>query len=196
MYQQAFEDVYLGRILRGGERGGFYSTKKLGAYGADLGAVVCFFDPPWCRVTPKLSAANQASLLNIAAFNLRALGRPKEALEPMRPGLEMLIEREDWKSAAASVNNLSTLKLTLGEVTEAQRAAEQSVTFADRCKDQVYQMAFRTTHGDALHQSGREDTARDRYVEAEIIQRENQPECPRLCSLWGFRYCELLLSGS
>ena len=56
------------------------------------------------------------------------------------------------------------------------------------------QLVSRTTLGEALHQSGRDEAARDRYVEAETMQAEHQPEYPRLYSLRGFRYCDLLLS--
>ena len=57
---------------------------KLGAFGSDLGAVACFFETPWSRVSPALTEAAQAWLLNEAAIRLRALGRLTEALEPMR----------------------------------------------------------------------------------------------------------------
>ncbi len=46
------------------ESDGFYSTNKLGAIGADLAAVAAFFDEPWSRVSPNLSEADQAWLLN------------------------------------------------------------------------------------------------------------------------------------
>ena len=39
------------RIQRRNE---YYSSKKLGAFGSDLGAVACFFEPPWSRVSPAL----------------------------------------------------------------------------------------------------------------------------------------------
>ena len=118
----------------------FYSTKKLGAFGSDLGAVACFFETPWSRVSPALTEADQAWLLNEAAFRLRALGRLTEALEPMRAGLEMRIKQEDWKSAAISASNLSELELTLGEVAGAVGDAEQSVTYADRSGDAFQRM--------------------------------------------------------
>ena len=86
LQQEACDKVYFARILRGQEA---YSTKKLGAFGSDLGAVACFFETPWSRVSPALTEADQAWLLNEAAFRLRALGRLTEALEPMRAGLEM-----------------------------------------------------------------------------------------------------------
>jgi hypothetical protein len=79
-----------------------------------LGAVACFFETPWSRISPVLTEGDQAWLLNEAAFSLRALGRLAEALEPMRAGMEMHIKQENWESAAASASNLSELELALG----------------------------------------------------------------------------------
>ena len=47
------------------------ASSKLGAIGADLGAVAAFFDEPWRRLAPNLSAPDQAWLLSLAAFRLR-----------------------------------------------------------------------------------------------------------------------------
>jgi hypothetical protein len=52
MQQKACDEVYISRILRGTGSDGFYSTNKLAAYGADLGAVACFFDPPGAAPRP------------------------------------------------------------------------------------------------------------------------------------------------
>ena len=52
---------------------------------------------------------------------------------------------------------------------------------------------FRTTLADALHQSGKRDAAQQWFVEAEAMQQERRPEYQFLCSLQGFRYCDLLL---
>ncbi len=194
LHEQACVDVYFDRILRGGGSDGFYSTKKLGAIGADLGAVACFFDRPWRRLSENLSAADQAWLLNEAAYSLRALGRLTEAKEPMQAGLEMCIEQEDWKQAAIRAGNLSELELTLGEVSAAMADAGQSVTFADRTKDAFLRIVMRTTHADAMLQAGRIEEARGLFGEAETMQAEQQPEYPRLYSLRGFQYCDLLLS--
>jgi tetratricopeptide (TPR) repeat protein len=54
-------------------------------------------------------------------------------------------------------------------------------------------MSKRTTLADALHQAGRLDEAEDLFREAEAMQEEGQPQFPLLYSLWGFRYCDLLL---
>lgn len=193
--QRARVEVYRDRILKGTGSGGFYSTKKLGAFGSDLGAMVCFFDQPWQRVSPTLTDADQAWLLSVAAFDLRALGRLTEALEPMRAGLDAQVAQSNWKQAAISASNLSELELTLGEVATAVQDAEQSVTHADRSGDAFQRMGMRTTHADALHQAGRRAEALQGFREAEQMQQERQPDYPLLYSLPSFRYADLLLAA-
>ena len=196
LHAEARRDVYRDRILRGTGPGGNYSTFKLGAIGADLGAVACFFDEPWRRLSPNLSPADKAWLLNEAAFRLRALGRLTEAVEPMRAGLEMYAARENRKAAAITAGNLSELELTLGDVAAAVDVAGRSVTFADRSGDEFQPMNQRAKRADALYQAGRRDAARDLFEQAESLQAEHQPSYPRLYSAPGFRYCDLLLSAA
>ena len=71
LQQEACDKVYRDRIQRGQEA---YSTKKLGAFGSDLGAIACFFETPWSRVSPALTETEQAWLLNEAAFTPARLG--------------------------------------------------------------------------------------------------------------------------
>ena len=194
LHQWVCVDVYRDRILRGTGSAGFYSLKRLGAMGADLGAVACFFEQPWSKVSPNLSPADQAWLLSMAAHSLRVLGRLTEAVEPMRAGLEMRIKDKNWKNAAISTSNLSELELTLGEVSFAVTSGAQSVDFADRSTDAFRRLVNRTRQAAALHHAGRREEARERFAEAERMQVERQTEYPRLYSLQGFLYCDLLLS--
>ena len=87
----------------------------------DLGAIACFFERPWSRVASTLSEAAQAWLLNEAAFRLRALGRLKESVEPMRAGLPTLKSSNEKTGTTAAIraSNLSELQLTLGDVQDA-----------------------------------------------------------------------------
>jgi hypothetical protein len=191
LQQEAYDKVYFARIRKRNE---YYSVRKLGAFGSDLGAVACFFETPWSRVSPSIKESSQSVLLNAAAAWLRALGRLTEALDPMRTGLEMAVKQEDWRNAAQGATNLSELELTLGEVAGAVGHAEQSVSHADRSGDAFQRMLNRTTHADVLHQSGRRSEAEARFREAEERQAKSQPDYPVLYSLWGFRYCDLLLT--
>ncbi len=193
LQQEACDKVYFQRILRRNEN---YSVRKLGAFGSELGAVACFFETPWNWVSRTLTEADQAWLLNQAAFTLRALGRLTEALGPMRAGEEMLIKQENWRLAAISASNLSELDLTLGEVAGAVGDAEQSVTYADRSGDAYLRRSMRHTHADALHQAGRRPEAQMRFREAEQMQKDDQPDYPLLYSLQGFQYCDLLLTNA
>ena len=190
LQQEACDKVYSYRIQRGAQ---FYSMRKLGAVGADLGAVACFFDAPWTLLSPNLLPNVQAWLLNEAATRLRGLGRLREALEPMRAGLTMRVEQENWKNAAISAGNISELALTLGDAAAAVRADAESVDYADRSVDELERMSKRTTDADALYQQGAFEEASALFDEAEAMQKERQPDYPLLYSVWGFRYCDLLL---
>ncbi len=191
--QEACIKVYRDRILRGTRNDGFYSTRILGAIGADLAAVAAFFDEPWGRVSSNLAEAEQAWLRAVAAVSLRALGRLKEALQPIRTGLEIEVRRNDWLNAAISASNLSELELTLGRMTDAVAVARRSITYADHSGDEGQRMINSTTAAVALHQSGQRAEAGMLFADAERMQKERQPEFDTLYSVQGFQWCDWLL---
>ena len=191
LHQEALREVYWTRMQRGNE---FFHAHKLGALGAELAVLAGFFDTPWRRPVETLSENPRSFLLNEAGFDLRALGRLAEAVEPMRAGLEADVNAEDWKNAARQASNLSQLQLTLGEVGRAVDYAEQSVTFADRSGDAGERVINRTTMADAYHQAGRVADAEALFREAEAMQKDDQPEYPLLYSVRGYLYCDLLLA--
>ncbi|HWS99603.1 MAG TPA: TIR domain-containing protein [Pyrinomonadaceae bacterium] len=189
-YQEALDEVYYGRICRGGES---FSVHKLGAFGADLAALGSFFDPPWQNPVPELSDADQAFILHQAGFRLRALGRLTEAVQPLQAGLEAGISLEDWGNASAAAENLSELYLALGDLRQAVAYAEQSIELADKSGDSFGRMAGETTLADALSQAGRLSEAEAAFRKAELMQKDRQPQYPLLYSFGGFQYCDLLL---
>jgi hypothetical protein len=196
LYKKACDDVYIDRILRGTDYDGFYSSRKLGAMGADLGAVACFFTTRWSTPAQNLSPIIQSWLLNEVATRLRALGRLTEAVEPMRITIYMDIELKLWKNSAISANNLSELELARGEIPAAVIAGKQAVMFADRSKDSFLQILIRTTLASALHQANRRREAHHLFEDAETRQAVEQHKYPQLYSVWGFRYCDLLLTDA
>jgi tetratricopeptide (TPR) repeat protein len=191
MQVEAFDNVFFARIHRREE---VYSAKNLGAMGSDLGATAYFFEIPWSRVSPVLAESDQAWMLSYAAYALRALGRLTEALEPMRAGLNNYRNQERWEQAAASASNLSELDLTLGEVVEAVRDAEESVSHADRSEDEFQRIVARACHADAQHQAGHRPEAERRFREAEQLYAERFPSFPLMSSTAGFQYSDLLLA--
>ena len=195
MYQDACQKIYRDRILRGTSSSkGFYSVNKLGAFGSDLAAVACFFEKPFTAISPRLSEADQAWLLNETATRLRALGRLTEALEPMRAGHDMKVRQKDWRNAAITAGNLSELELSLGQVAGAMSDGEKILTFADRTGEWGVHRMYLTSYADALHQGGRQNEAVKYLRQAEARQARHELEYPLLYSLSGSRYCDLLLA--
>ncbi len=195
LQKQSRELVYCDRILKGTGPDDFYSVNKLGALGADLGALSCFFGGDWRNVSTAFTALDQSWLFGEVSYRLKALGRLHEALEPMRAGLEMGVNQRNWNLAAPVAGNLSELLLTMGDVNAAVDVARQSVNYADRSREEFVRMGNRTTLADALHQSGQSKEAASLFAETEQIQADTQPTYPMLYAVRGFRYCDLLLSA-
>ncbi|HKQ51542.1 MAG TPA: toll/interleukin-1 receptor domain-containing protein, partial [Pyrinomonadaceae bacterium] len=187
---EALDEVYFNRICRGDK---FFSTKKLGAFGADLAALTSFFDPPWQNPVPNLPAASQAFVLNLAGSCLRALGRLTEAVQPTQAGLETDISLEAWRSASAVAENLSELYLTLGDLRQAVAYAEQCRELSDKGGDRFRRIVGETALADALSQAGRLSEAEEAFRIAELMLQDYSPRYPLLYSLPGFQYCDLLL---
>jgi Domain of unknown function (DUF4062) len=191
LQQEVYDTVCEPRIWRRKE---VYTVRKLGAFGSDLGAITCFFEQPWSRLSPLLKEADQASILNRSAFCLRALGRLTEAIEPVRTSREIAVKLKKWKDVASSYGDLSELELLLGEVAGAVQDAEQSVIHSVRSGDAEERIFDLTVLANALHQASRRKEAEARFQEAEQMQAEYQPTYPLLYSVQGFQYCDLLLT--
>src|SRR5437868_12871278 len=82
----------------------------------------------------------------------------------------------------------------MGDLTRALKLTRKSVELADTSDDRFNRMASLTTLADTLHQAGRTEEAAAAFQEAEEMQKQWQPDCPFLYSVWGFRYCDLLLA--
>jgi tetratricopeptide (TPR) repeat protein len=195
LHQEVFDEVFYVRVRRGDEA---YINSQLGAFSANLYALVHFFDPPWIRPSPSLVAHNQVVVLNYAGFALRALGRLREAVEPIRENVRLnasasAASRYTWREAATNASNLSELLLTLGDVRLAVAAARESVDYADKSGDASARITARTTLADALHRADDTRTAEALFAEAERLQKQMQPDFPRLYSLRGYQFCDLLL---
>ena len=195
-HPEALYKVYYDRILRGEEH---YSIKKLGAIGMELSAMAAFFEEPWKSLAPKLGEADQAWLLGIASHSLQALGRLHEAREPMRIGMERMVEQKNFRNAAASAGNLSELELSLGLLMEAVEHGRLSIRYADESGDDFEKVSDRTTTANTLHHFGGPDSAegaeaRHLFKQAEAMQTEWQPQFPLLYSLGGFHHCDMLLA--
>lgn len=190
-YQEACDEVYFGRIMRGNE---YYIVSKLGTIGAWLAVLSGFFEEAWSRPVSELEESNQTLVLNGAGAALRALGWLRESAESMRSAVSKAIKEEDWNEAARDAGNLCDVYLTLGKVKAAVDYGRRSVEYADKSGDEFIRVVERTTLAVDLHQAGVVGEARELFEEAEGIQKEWQAEYPLLYSVRGFRFCDLILS--
>ncbi|MFT4929142.1 MAG: tetratricopeptide (TPR) repeat protein, partial [Phenylobacterium sp.] len=172
----------------------YYILRQLGAFDSFISVLSNFFAVPWQTVHAEFDSHDKAILLGTAGGVLRAVGRLFEATQPMKASLDMFVEQEDWQQSAINASNLSELSVTLGEVTDAVKYGEQSVTFADKSDDGFEMEARRTVHADALFQSGEDQAAQNQFIEAEAMQQKRQPGYTFLYSIQGYRFCELLLA--
>jgi tetratricopeptide (TPR) repeat protein len=190
LHQEALDDVYWERIRRKSEA---YSVRQLGAFGSNLSGLAGFFDELWTKPTSGLTEKDKAWILNAAGFALRAVGRLREAGQPMIGALDSRIEQNNWLESSKDAGNLSELYVTLGEIRQAVDFAQRSVEYADRSGDAFQRYGVRTTLADAVHQAGNVTKAAELCREAEEMQKEDH-EYRYLYSLQGFRFCDLLLS--
>lgn len=189
-YQEAMDTVYWRRIHRGITE---FSLKQLGMVSAEIELMTAFFESPWDRPVSALREDFKAFVLNNTGLVLRSLGRLVDATQPMKAGLEARILQKRWDDAAIVANNLSELHLTIGDIPQALSYANESIKLAERASHFSLPMLTKTTLGDALYQAGCFPEALTAMREAESILRAGQPDFHYLYSLWGFRYCALLL---
>ncbi|MBI3822573.1 MAG: toll/interleukin-1 receptor domain-containing protein [Planctomycetes bacterium] len=192
--QEACNDVFFDRILRGTGNHGYYSSLNLGAIGADLGALAAFFEEPWSRLSPNPNASDQAWLLYQAGYRLIALGRLAEAVEPVQVSAKMAEDAQEWTEAAIRARNLSELEVTLGRLGDAAVDARRALKLGERAADFSQRVHCGVPLGYALHQAGRSLEAGTLFSEAERIQAHSSPEFSILYSLQGFQYIDLLLT--
>ena len=195
-YQEALDDIYIGRICRRQADGTieYYASAKLGAPGSDLAAISWFFEKPYETPAATLTAADQSWVLADAAFGLRTHGRFTEALPADRAALRMFKEATDWRNAAIVARNLSQTEKLVGNVGVALAAAKQAVTYADHSGDEFEIVVERVNHAHALVAAGRHNEAERLFADAEDRQKRWRPTHSTLYSVQGYQYCELLLA--
>jgi len=194
-YEEARADVYRNRVCRGTfGHYMFYSTNVLGAVGADLEAVGCFFTRRWSQPADALSEENKAWVLSLAAYRLSVLGRLAEAREPMMAALGVNEAVANWAAAVVGECNLSELELTLGDVATAVCEAEKAVMYADRRDDHWNRLTARTDLARAYHYHGMPAQSREWFRAAENMLRENEPEHSTLYGLGGFFLQDFMLA--
>jgi len=193
-HREACDKVYIDRILRGIGTHDYYSVRKLGAYGPDLGVLAAFFEEPWRCLSPNLKVGDSVWLLHLAATCLRKLGRLTEAVEPMRMSVELCIVAEQWEQASGAAANLSQLETALGRLDDGVIDARRALQFAKLSGEPRMKLFARAAAADALQQVGKPTEAETYFKEAEEIQKERTPQYPLFYGLHGHQFVDLILA--
>lgn len=188
LHQQVFDEVYWPRISRQDER---YLTLKLGAFSDDLAVLSHFFARQWDTVREGFSGDDKDLLISLVAYCLSALGRVKEAIQPSKHLLEILVAEENWAIAAPFSGHLGQQQVALGLLVDAVETTRLGISYADYSGEPFERVRARAAHASALHQTGKIDEALALFEEAEAIYHAETIEAPYLYSIWG--YSDLLL---
>ena len=190
-HRDALLEVYNKRIFRGEKQ---YSYAELGAYGLELALISCFFEQLWTHPVSTLSTEERVFVFNQAGANLAALGRLKEAIEPIQAAVNGALTLEDPKQACVYAANLTELQIAVGNISAALRDGQQAVEIADSSDWSLAQAVNRPGRAYALFCAGNTEEALSVFCEAENIRAKNRPDQPLLASIGGFHYCQLLLA--
>lgn len=199
--EEVFGEVYLRRIQRL-ER--FYAFRTLGITTIALTCLSGFFERRWTTVTAGLSTDSAARVLNECSIYLRATGRLREASEAAEEAVRLRVQQADAveneaerrraeERVATNAMTLSEICESFGELQQAKRWAEFSIRYADNSASPLWRESTRARFGTVLHQLGDLEAARLLLDEADRITAVANPEHPRLFSLRGFQYHDLLL---
>ena len=180
--------IYIRRIQRGND---YFNWWSLGAFSADLSMLSNFFEEEWHQSRTALSVAARALILNNAGYDLMALGRLKDAVEPMEQALGLA--GEDFGDSAMTATNLAELHTRIGNLERALGLAEKAVELADSSEDEIMQFASFAVVGRELHLLGRFEEAASYFAEAEARQHQMAPDSAVLYGIPGTYYCEFLL---
>jgi tetratricopeptide (TPR) repeat protein len=196
-HQEVLDEIYKNRLCRRLPTGviEFYSSKKLGALGSNIAGISWFFEKPFETPVATLTEESQLWVLGEAAYYLRAQGRFAEALAALRTVLRSKESTGDWDNAATFAGNLSEIELLVGDIKSSIVTAATSVEYADKANDTFKTVILRTTHADALCAGGFRAEAEKLFEEAELRQKEIQPDYPLLYSVQGYQYCDLILAS-
>jgi tetratricopeptide (TPR) repeat protein len=190
-HQEAYSEVYLPRVLRGNEA---YIQRKIGAPNAGLTALFSFFEAAWSTPANGLRKETRSRVIYYAAFTLRALGRLREAVEPFEASLRAAVTEDHLTNAAVAASSVSELRLNLGDIREAVAAARISIAHADKSGDPGWRVMARAVLANALYQAGQMRKASKMFKKAESMQAAILGQPPKLYSLQGCEYCDLLLA--
>jgi len=184
------------RIFQLEPGGQYFSLEALGMFAEGLAALTGFFRGGWRSPYGDLDPRQQAGVLVVAGYCLRAVGDLAEAAVASDLARERWEILEEWSEAADAAGNLTQMLIASGRLREAMAAGAKAVQLGRSCTDpkRMKERVNLATLADAYHQAGMLGEAERCFKQSEQLQASVLPEWPLLISYRGFLYCDLLLT--
>jgi tetratricopeptide (TPR) repeat protein len=196
IYQKAL-DVLDQRIFQIDDLGEqYYSLHNFGMHAEGLAAISGFFRERWSSLHSELNPRQQAHLLVVAGYCLRAVGDLEEASVATQLARDQYEILSDPSEAASAAGNLTQMLIASGRLHEALRSGVKAVELGKLCEDprRRYERYNLAGLGDAYHQACRLHEAEECFKRSEQLQQNAFPKVRFLISYRGFLYCDLLLT--
>jgi tetratricopeptide (TPR) repeat protein len=188
-YDEAWS-VYWSRIQ---QTDSFILTQKLGAWESDVSVMQEFFPNGDTAQEPQVSNPDSKSfILNEVGLCLMSLGRLSEAVPFYERHNAIKMDLQDWHNASIGYHNLADLHAHLGQLAASAAAAEQALGLARRAEnkqDESFSLAYQAQ---ALHLRGDSRAAGTAFAQAEVLEREIDPNKRYLYSLRGIQHADFL----
>jgi tetratricopeptide (TPR) repeat protein len=126
------------------------------------------------------------------AWHFLAIGRPKEAEEPMRRHNEIKIELKEWENVSVGYQNLADLQFRMGELGSALNCAEEALKMAEKAESKDYIVYSKGYLGQILNLLGRNKEAEENFERADEIAIKIWGH--RDFSITGVFYADFLIS--
>lgn len=189
--RSAFEDIYERRIRR--HRSAF-NTDVLGQFGKDYETLMGFIG----KDGDVLEAVKDRTefIVGQIGLDLRAKGDLESAIKWVQKALDADLAVADHANASRSADILSHTYLLRGSLDMSVAYAEKALESAAKVESErvscYLSVISRANLANALHHQGKSDEALEHFERAERENAVVDRDHPRLRSVQGFRYCELL----
>ena len=190
--EEALFDVQLRRIHR---KPHHYIIHTLGAIGADLATWGNFFEEPRKRLASGLSDRGEAIVWGQTGYDLRALGRLSEAAHCFEEALAIATKSGNWLLAAIRAGHLARLHLLFGKLQRSESYGEDGLKYISKVSVDLKPIVesgteppardvtpeelrefnhaiILVTLGETLFNAGKTKKAKERFEEAERIQKQ------------------------
>jgi tetratricopeptide (TPR) repeat protein len=202
-YDQTFVQIFLARLCKSKFDGypAAYASSQLGAFGSELAALSCFFDPPYEAIIEDLSFQFRSRLMNDVGICHYALGRFAEAVQALREAFDYAEGAEDWEGASVYARLIAAAELIIGEIDSAIKTISQAIMLNNKVSQvakllspvsQYYAIGQRLTKGHALYLAGRNSEAEQLFL---VERADSEFQSVQALSEEGSWYIDLLLQN-